>query len=207
MPRRPVQIAVVALLLLLLATLVVAFTQRHAVLDAALDSLDLEREIADPQALIVGANLRTPSSDARIAEIARAAGVPIVVLGRPFSPDTLAPATDSPRADHLVAAGVPRERIVAVPEGEDLYESLAALAVEARARGWRRVQFVVGSGGSRRVLLAADRILGGEGIAVGQILVRDPEVGDRLWWADTQWRTQVFYNWMLLFLGRVSGRL
>jgi len=195
------------LLLTLLAGLVVALTQRHAFLAATLASLDLERPIADPQALIVGANLRTTWSDARIAEVAREARVPIVVLGRPFSPDVLAPAVGSPRADHLAAAGVPPERIVAVPHGEDLYESLSALAVEARARGWRRVQFVGAPGGSRRVLLAADRILGGEGIAVGQILVRDPEVGDRLWWTDTQWRTQVFYNWMLLLLGRVSGRL
>jgi uncharacterized SAM-binding protein YcdF (DUF218 family) len=177
-------------------------------LAAAADALEAERPIDDPDALVLRSNGRSAAAeDVVSSRLGRGEAQAVVPLGRPFTPDDQAPAAASPNVARLLARGIPREAIVEIYLGEDLYEETEALARAARDRDWRRVLFVVPRGGTRRALLAADRALGREGIEVGLIQVPSDDPEDVEWWRDPQQRGQVVYGWLLFVFARLAGRI
>ena len=205
--QRLVHAAVATTLLVLLLLGGAAYALAGRWLPEVERALDVEAPLANPDVVVLPSTSRSQAA-VRTAQRYLAEGAQaVVLLGRPFSPDDLAPAKESRQLRNLLAVGVPRARIVEIYDVEvDLYAELEALAPQARERGWRRALFLLGTGGSRRHLLAARSILGAEGIAVGQLLFADdePEVGP--WWRDAQLRGRVMYNWILLLFGRLVGR-
>jgi hypothetical protein len=206
--RRLVHALVATGLLVVVLAAATTYALAHRWLPALERALEAEAPLSAPDVVVLGSASRSQAAvRAARQQVVDGGAEAVVLLGRPFSPDDLAPARESRHVSSLVNLGVPRGKIVQLYDVEDdLYEELGRLALEARERDWRRVLFLVGRGGSRRHLLAAESIFGGQGIAVGQVLYPDdnPELGP--WWRDAQLRGYVMYNWILLLFGRLAGR-
>jgi hypothetical protein len=206
--RRLVQAVLATVLLALVLSAATTYVLADRWLPALERALEAEAPLAEPDAVVLSSISRSQAAvRAARRHVVEGGAEAVVLLGRPFSPDDLAPARESRHVANLTALGVPRSKVVELYDVDvDLYDELNALVVQARQRGWRRVLFLVGRGGSRRHLMAAQRIFGAQGIQVGQVLYPDdsPELGP--WWRDTQLRGRVMYNWLLLLFGRLAGR-
>ena len=205
--RRLVHAVVATGLLVLLMSTATAYALAGQWLPAVERGLEAEAPLADPDVVVLGSTGRSQAAVRAARQLVAGGAQAVVLLGRPFSPDDLAPAAESRQVRNLLALGVPRTKIVEIYDVEvDLYDELDALAVQARERGWRRVLFLVGRGGSRRQLMAAQSILGAQGVAVGLVLYPDDDPEPGPWWRDAQLRGRVMYNWILLLFGRLAGR-
>jgi uncharacterized SAM-binding protein YcdF (DUF218 family) len=207
-PRRLVHAVLASLVLLTVIVGATVFVLAEQWLPQVERLLDAEAPLASPDAVVLWSNSRSRAADRAATELMKGGGVAaVVVAGRPFAPDELAPAERSRRYGSLVGLGIPPERIVELYRGTDLWESLDELATATADHGWRRVLFLQSPGESRRTLLAAQRVLGGQGVEVGmQLYVRDDAEKEPLWWTDGQLRSSVLYNWVLLVFGRLVGR-
>jgi uncharacterized SAM-binding protein YcdF (DUF218 family) len=206
-PRRLVHAGVAAAILLLALLGASAYVLAGEWLPEVERRLDAEAPLANPDVVVLSSSGRSRAADRAAAELIAGGARNAVLLGRPFSPDDLAPAERSRRYASLRAAGVPAERIVELYDNIELWDALDQLAAAAHDRGWRRVLFISTPGANLRTLLGARSVLGGQGIDVG--LVRypgDDEDAEPLWWTDGQLRGHVLYNWILLLFGRLVGR-
>jgi hypothetical protein len=206
--RRLVHAVLATGLLVILLAAGAAYALAEQWLPAVERALDVEAPLAASDVVVLRSNSRSQAAVRAAGRYLLDGGAEaIVLLGRPFSPDDLAPAQESRNVPSLLALGVPRAKIVEIYDLEiDLYDELKALAPQARERGWRRVLFLLVPGGSRRHLLAARSILGADGIAVGQVLFPDDSPEPDPWWRDAQLRGHVMYNWIELLFGRLAGR-
>ena len=206
-PRWIVHVMAIAVMVAIVGSVAVVWLNRIPILVEMGRALEIESPISSPDVVILSSLLRSDAGDRAAADALRIGAIAVVLLGKPFSPDDLVPATESRRLPRLLAVGIPRERIVEVYEGDDLYETMAALAAVGREAGWRRALMISAPESSRRAFLVAQRILGEDGISVGQTLVApdSPERAD--WWNDDQLRGHVVYNWILLAFARLAGRI
>ena len=206
-PRRAVHAALASLILVVVLVGAVGYVFAEPLLTEVERQLDAEAPLANPDVVVLGSTGRSRAADRAAAELVTSGMARHVVLfGRPFTPDDLAPAERSRRYGSLTAAGVPPDRIVELYGTTDLWEALDQLRAAAHERGWRRVLIISSPGANRRTLMAARSVLG-RGIEVG--LERYPGDGDEiepLWWTDGQLRGHVLYNWILLIFGRLVGR-
>jgi uncharacterized SAM-binding protein YcdF (DUF218 family) len=207
-PRRLVHAVLATLVLLTAIVGASGFVLAERWLPEVERLLDAEAPLASPDVVVLWSNSRSRAADRAAAELLKDGGAAAVVLAsRPFAPDELAPAERSRRYGNLTALGVTPERIVELYRGTDLWEALDDLSATTTERGWRRVLFLQSPGEARRTLLAARRILGGQGVEVGlQLYARDDAEEEPLWWTDGQLRSGVLYNWVLLVFGRLVGR-
>ena len=206
-PRRLVHAGVAAALLLLAMLGTSAYVLAGEWLPEVERLLDAEAPLANPDAVVLSSSGRSRAADRAAAQLAAGGARNVVLLGRPFSPDDLAPAERSRRYASLTAAGVPAERIVELYGNTELWDALDELAAAAHDRGWRRALFLATPGANLRTLLGARNVLGGQGIEVGLVRYpRDDEAIEPPWWTDGQLRGHVLYNWILLLFGRLVGR-
>jgi uncharacterized SAM-binding protein YcdF (DUF218 family) len=207
-PRRLVHATLASLILVMAIVGAAGYVLAERWLPAVETLLDAEAPLPNPDAVVVSSSGRSTAVErAAAVAVLRGGARNVVLLGRPFTPDDLAPATRSRRYGSLTALGVPPERIVEVYIGMDLWEELDALAARAHDRGWRRVLMLTTPGGTRRALLGAQSVLGGQGIEVGlRLYAGDDDVFEPLWWTDGQLRGRILYDWILLVFGRLVGR-
>lgn len=204
--RRLVHAVLLLMAALVVVPLAVGWLYAPRWLPRLTELLDQAAPLSDPDVVIVRSNGRSQVGDTMAAELLDDGANAVVLLGRPFTPDLLDPPQRSRRFDRLVAAGAAPERIVELYDGEDVWEEMASFREAAAARGWNRALFIVQTGATRYHLIAAQRVLGPAGIAVGQVVLPDEDPPPLPWWQDNQLRGHVIYNVVLVLFALLLGR-
>lgn len=206
-PRRSCHLALALLLTVVLVPMMLLYATADRWLSGWPARLDAERDLADPDVVVLKAAGESDEAVRAAARLHRAGGVEqVVVLGHPFTPDNLAAPSRSRHVEALVAAGVPRSAIVEIRRGEDLYEEMAALRGAAAERGWQRVLFYVDSLVGRRTLIAADRIVGSGGREIGLRVFPLGWFEADTWWHGGQPRTIVFIRTIQLIFTMLGDK-
>lgn len=199
MTRRPLRIALIALLALAL----LAALAHRPVLRAVSQVLvvDDPRERVDAIVVVAGA---TPGREETAAGLFRAGWAPRVLVSRQFVGDRVQRLLDMGirRLDfqgESVAAleryGVPREAIVALDQPAEITETeLRAVVAAARDRGWARVILVTSPFHGRRVRLIWRRESGGA--IEGRVVTAPDECSVGAWWHRRRCSEAVLHEYL-----------
>jgi uncharacterized SAM-binding protein YcdF (DUF218 family) len=206
-PRRLVHTFGALVVLFVVAVPLVAWLTAPSWLPRVPALLDEDQPIAAPDVVALKASGESDEAVRQAARPLREGRVrQVAIFGVPFTPDNLVMPQHSRRYQQLLQQGVPAGSIVEISQGDDIYEEMEAMRDAAQQRGWRRVLFYADGPGSRRNLVAARRILGEAGIAVGQTTFPAPWFDARTWWRPGQARTIVFVRAVQLGFTLVSNR-
>lgn len=176
-------------------------------LPAIAHALDADAPISNPDVIVVRADGQNPAVETQAAAMWATGQVRAIALfGEPFTSDTILPAGPSLRIKTLTGLGIPADRILAMYDGEDLYDQMVDLRDGLRRAKLRRALFLSSEPGTRRNLIIARRVLGGSGIEVGQISISSPSYDPDTWWLDGQSRTRVILNLTSLLITLAVSR-
>lgn len=158
-------------------------------------ALEADAAIDQPDVVVLRADGQDTAVEQRAAALWATGRIRAVALfGEPFTSDTSISPGPSPRVKTLAALGIPTDRILAMYDGEDLYDQMVDLRDGLRRANLRRALFLSTEPGTRRNLIIAQRVLGAGGIEVGQVSIPSPRYDPDTWWLDGQSRSRVMLN-------------
>ena len=192
---RLIQSFVITSVLLIVAVIALGSFTSSRWLPAIAHVLDADTPISGPDVVVIRADGQNPAVEKQAADLWATGQIRAIALfGEPFTSDTILAAGPSQRIKSLSALGVPTDRILAMYDGEDLYDQMVDLRDGLRRANLRRALFLSTEPGTRRNLIIAQRVLGAGGIEVGQVSIPSPRYDPDTWWLDGQSRSRVMLN-------------